>query len=106
MLVADQHLIGAEIALADEGYNVPDLYLMGGGASAIGIEAIKEGRWDATYAYFPFTEGYEAAKAVIGALQGKEVNAVFDMNQVGAVNPIVTKEVLDANPNWKAEWEG
>ena len=103
---ADQHLIGAEIALADAGYNVPDLYLMGGGASAIAIEAIKEGRWDATYAYFPFTEGYEAAKAVIGAIQGKEVNAVFDMNKVGAVNPIVTKEVLDANPGWEAEWEG
>jgi len=28
------------------------------------------------------------------------------MNTVGAIDPIVTKEVLDANPNWEAEWEG
>jgi ribose transport system substrate-binding protein len=30
---ADQHLLGAEIALADAGYIVADLYLMGGGAA-------------------------------------------------------------------------
>ena len=35
-----------------------------------------------------------------------QVNAVFDMNKVGTIDPIVTKEVLDANPNWAAEWEG
>ena len=45
---ADQHLVGAEIALEAEGYNVADLYLSGGGAAAIAIEAIREGRWDAT----------------------------------------------------------
>ena len=103
---ADQHLIGAEIALADAGYNVADVYLMGGGASAIGVEAIKEGRWDASLAFFPFTEGYLSAKAVIGALQGKEVDSVYDMSIVGTIEPVVTKEVLDANPNWKPEWEG
>ena len=42
---ADQHLVGAEIALEAEGYNVADLYLIGGGAAAISIEAIREGRW-------------------------------------------------------------
>ena len=41
---ADQHLVGAEIALEAEGYNVADLYLIGGGAAAISIEAIREGR--------------------------------------------------------------
>ena len=32
---ADQHLVGVEIALRNAGYNVPDLYLSGGGASSI-----------------------------------------------------------------------
>ena len=45
---ADQHLLGAEIALADAGYNVEDLYLMGGGAAEVAIDAIKAGQWDAT----------------------------------------------------------
>ena len=40
---ADQHLVGAEIALEAEGYTVADLYLVGGGAAAISIEAIREG---------------------------------------------------------------
>ena len=58
---ADQHLLGAEIALADAGYNVADLYLMGGGAAEVAIEAIKAGQWDATFIGVPLSEGYLAA---------------------------------------------
>ena len=38
---ADQHLVGAEIALEAEGCNVADLYLVGGGAATISIDAIR-----------------------------------------------------------------
>ena len=57
---ADQHLVGAEIALQNAGYNVPDLFLSGGGAASIAIEAIREGRWDKTLAYYPVTMGSKA----------------------------------------------
>ena len=105
---ADQHLLGAEIALADEGYNVADLYLMGGGAAEIAIEAIQAGQWDATFIGVPFSEGYLAAKAVIAALNGENVDPVIDITkpEVVGIDPIITKEVLDANPNWKPEWGG
>ena len=39
-------------------------------------------------------------------VQGKEVESVYDMAIVGTNEPVVTKEVLDANPDWKPEWEG
>jgi len=103
---ADQHLVGAEIALEDAGYNVADLYLMGGGAAEIAIDAIKEGRWDASFIGVPYSEGYLAAEAVINALEGKNVNPVIDITKVGGIDPIITKDVLDANPNWKPEWGG
>ena len=50
-----QYLLGAEIALADAGYNVEDLYLMGGGAAEVAIDAIKAGQWDATFIGVPFS---------------------------------------------------
>ena len=103
---ADQHLLGAEIALADAGYNVADLYLMGGGAAAVAIDAINAGEWDATFIGVPYSEGYLAAEAVITALRGGYVNPVIDITKVGGIDPIITKEVLDANPNWKPEWGG
>ena len=51
--VGDQQLLGAEIALEVAGHNVPDLYISGGGAATVSIEAIREGRWDATLRLFP-----------------------------------------------------
>ena len=105
---ADQHLLGAEIALADAGYNVEDLYLMGGGAAEVAIEAIKAGQWDATFIGVPFSEGYLAAKAVIAALNGEDVDPIIDITkpEIVGIDPIITKEVLDANPGWQPEWGG
>ena len=105
---ADQHLLGAEIALADAGYNVEDLYLMGGGAAEVAIEAIKAGQWDATFIGVPLSEGYLAAKAVIAALNGENVDPIIDITkpEIVGIDPIITKEVLDANPNWQPEWGG
>ena len=46
------------------------------------------------------------AEAVITALKGGYVNPVIDITKVGGIDPIITKKVLDANPNWKPEWGG
>ena len=103
---ADQHLLGAEIALQDAGYDVAELYLIGGGAAAIAIDAINSGQWDATFIGVPYSEGYLAAEAVIKALRGENVDPVIDITKVGGIDPIITKDVLDANPGWKPEWGG
>ncbi len=102
---ADQHLTGAEIALEAEGYNVPELYLTGGGAAAIAIDAIREGRWDATLAYFPKTMGALAMEQIANAIEGKPVTNVINMDTAGPVQAMIDRAVLDANPDFEGEWE-
>lgn len=101
---ADQHLVGVEIALRNAGYNVPDLYLSGGGASSIAVEAIREGRWDATLAHFPVTMGKLALEAVVKKLKGEDVAVAVDMDKVGPLPALITKAVLDQHPDFKGEW--
>ena len=102
---ADQHLVGAEIALEAEGYNVADLYLIGGGAAAISIEAIREGRWDATLAYFPKTMGALAMEQIANAIEGKPVDNAINMDVSGPLQAMIDKAILDANPDFRGEWE-
>ncbi len=104
---ADQHITGALVALNDAGLDVESMYISGGGASEVAIEGIRAGIWDATISGFPHTEGYLAAKNVIAELRGEpfeQVNDVNVLNELGV--SVVTAEVLDANPDWVAEWAG
>jgi ribose transport system substrate-binding protein len=101
---ADQHLPGVEIALEAAGYNVPDLYLSGGGAAAIAIDAIREGRWDATLAYFPVSMGAHAMEQIANAIEGKPVTQAINMDTAGPLQAMIDKSVLDANPDFKGEW--
>ncbi len=102
---ADQHLVGAEIALEAEGYEVADLYLTGGGAAAISVDAIREGRWDATLAYFPKTMGSLAMEQIANAIEGKPVDNAINMDHAGPLQAMIDKAVLDANPDFQGEWE-
>jgi ribose transport system substrate-binding protein len=103
---ADQHVVGAEIALQDAGVDVPSLYISGGGASQIAVDAIRAGTWDATLAFFPVSMGEYALQAVVDAIKGNTVNPEIDSDKIGPVPALVTKEVLDANPDFKGEWKG
>lgn len=102
---ADQHLVGIEIALESAGMNAADLYLSGGGAASIAIDAIREGRWDATLAYFPKTMGAMAMDQIANAIEGKPVTQTINMDNEGPVQAMVDAAVLEANPDFKGEWE-
>lgn len=102
---ADQHLVGVEIALDAAGINFGDLYLSGGGAAQISIDAIKEGRWDATLAYFPKTMGALAMEQIANAIEGKPVTHSINMDTAGPIEAMITAETLAANPDFVAEWE-
>ena len=102
---ADQHLVGVEIALDAAGINAADLYLTGGGAAQISIDAIREGRWDATLAYFPKTMGAMAMEQIANAIEGKEVTSVINMDTAGPIEAMITADGLAANPDFIAEWE-
>jgi len=102
---ADQHLVGVEIALEAAGKKPADLYLSGGGAAAIAIDAIREGRWDATLAYFPKTMGSLAMEQIANAIEGKKVTNAINMDEAGPIQAMIDKSVLDAHPDFKGEWE-
>lgn len=103
---ADQHLTGIEIALEDAGLEVEPIFLIGGGLNQITVDAIREGRYDATLAQNPWSEGYLAAKALIDVARGGETPFWIDPASATENPIIVTKEWLDANPDFTAEWEG
>lgn len=103
---ADQHLIGVEIALEDAGIDVPSVYMIGGGLNQIAVDAVREGRYDATLAEFPASMGAAALEAVVTTLDGGDAPTWIDPTTLGAAPMIVTKEWLDANPEFTAEWQG
>ena len=102
---ADQQLVGVEIALESAGYDPSELYLIGGGAAAIAIEAIREGRWDATLAYFPRTMGALAMEQIANAIEGLPVTNAIDMDHAGPIEAMITAETLEAHPDFMGEWE-
>lgn len=103
---ADQHLLGVEIALNDAGIPLEPIYMIGGGLNQITVDKIKSGVFDATLSGYPFSEGFYAADALIRAKKGETVENWIDPASKATNPAIVTKEWLDANPDFKAEWEG
>lgn len=103
---ADQHLIGAEIALEDAGIPVDDVYMIGGGLNQITVDSIRAGTVDATLAAFPRSEGYYAAQTLIKAARGEEVPNWIDPAEISETPLIMTGEWLEAHPDFEAEWEG
>ena len=103
---ADQHVVGAEIAINDAGLDLQKMYLSGGGASQIAVESIRAGKWDATVADYPVSMGYAALEQIVNALDGKPVTAAIDAATILPLPQLIDKATLDANPDFKGEWPG
>ncbi|MDF0600255.1 sugar ABC transporter substrate-binding protein [Psychromarinibacter sp. C21-152] len=104
---ADQHLMGAEIALDDAGIDVSDVYLIGGGLNQITVDGIRQGLYDASLAQFPASMGAAALDAVVGHLRGEEVPTWINERELREDVPaIVDREWLEAHPDFEAEWQG
>lgn len=99
----DQMTLGAEKAVKGAGL-AGKITLVGGGGSALGIEAVKQGRWWGTSVTLPESGGRLATVALIAALRGKPVAHPFidefTLNRVGAM---VTRKNIKG---FKPEWEG
>jgi ribose transport system substrate-binding protein len=109
---ADQHVEGAQIALKSHGYDLKalvganKLFISGGGADIQAVQAIRNGEWNNTLAYYPYTMGKLAMDQLANALQGKSFQQVVNMDTAATLPPILTKAVLDANADFKGEWSG
>jgi len=103
---ADQHLMGAEIALEDAGIDPSALFMMGGGLNQIAVDAIRKGTFSASLAQFPQSMGKAALDALVKSMRGETVPAWIDESGLGQAPAIVTRDWLEQHPDFKAEWQG
>jgi len=100
----DQMMLGAEQAVIDSGLK-GKILLMGNGCDSRGYQAVKEGRWFATFADLPYTIGQRAAEIAIRAARGEEVSSIVKTDEqkppLPADGPIITQENVDQfEPQW------
>jgi ribose transport system substrate-binding protein len=89
MIGSSQAIPGAEQAVKDAGAKVK---LIGNGGSRQAVEAVKSGRWYATYVIAEKSAGAKAAELAIKKAEGEDVPASFDTRTLQ--EPRGTKEGL------------
>jgi ribose transport system substrate-binding protein len=102
--VGDQMTLGAELAVEDAGLT-GQVALVGNGASIDGYNAVKEGRFFATVANIPYTNGQIAAQMALQAISGdliiRSVNMYDQAPPFPASGPIITQDNYeDFTPQW------
>ncbi|WP_282825632.1 sugar ABC transporter substrate-binding protein [Gulosibacter sediminis] len=103
---ADQQTLGAQIALENAGIDPSSVYLTGGGGTKEAVQAVLDGKWTNDFLNYPKSMGREALEQVINSVQGNEVTTVIDADSLGEFGPLVTRDDLEANPEFTGEWNG
>jgi len=102
--VGDQMTLGAELAVQDAGLT-DSVILIGNGSSVDGYAAVKEGRFFATVANIPFTNGQIAAQMALQAIAGELIIRSVDMYDQSPPIPssgaVITLDNIDEfEPQW------
>ncbi len=100
----DQMALGAEQAALDAGTSVR---IAGAGAGASALDAVRQGRWYATFTTLPRTEGRIVTDLLVRALRVRP-------SEPAGVNPLAvaglpiwwTQATLAAHPGFTGEWPG
>ena len=103
----DQMAMAAEWAIADAG--VPDgtIRITGGGTSEYGVQAVRDGRWYATYVSLPYDEGALAAWMVIRATRGLPIgDNSIDPVELRGFPRVMTADNLDEFGCFEGQWPG
>ena len=103
---ADQQTMGAQIALENAGIDPSSIFLTGGGGTTEAVKAVREGKWTNDYLSYPVSMGEAALEQLINKLRGEKVEAVVDADTLVDLPPMVTKEDLEAAPDFTGEWNG
>ena len=104
----DNMTIGVEDAVVDAGLGGKVL-LIGNGAAKIAIDAIREGRWYASYPFLPYTESKMATEILIDALRGKkQPYRAINIEQISPIKPDLWLDIENINKHkdFKPEWRG
>ncbi len=102
--VGDQMIVGAEIAIEDAGLT-GKIKLIGQGGSQDGYKGVTDGRWFATIANIPYTNGQIAAQMALQAIDGTLIIRSVDMYDQAPPfppsGPIITKDnAAEFTPQW------
>jgi ribose transport system substrate-binding protein len=103
---ADQQTLGAQIALENAGIDPSSIYLTGGGGTEEAVQAVLDGQWTNDFLNYPKSMGREALEQVINSVQGNDVTTVIDADSLGEFGPLVTRDDLEAHPEFTGEWNG
>ena len=103
---ADQQTLGAQIALENAGIDPASVFLTGGGGTVEAVQAVRDGIWTNDFLNFPVSMGSAALEQAVNALRGETVESVIDADSIVDMGPIVTREDLEAAPDYTGEWNG
>lgn len=99
----DQMTLGAEKAAKDAG--LKGIAFIGNGASKEGCQAVKEGRFFATIADIPYTQGQLLVETVVKVIRGEPFEKSIDLNKVSpplpSKGPVIDKESLSG---YECQW--
>lgn len=102
----DQMTVGMEQAVKSAGLT-GKVRLLGNGASTPGVAAVAAGRWFATIANLPYTEGFLGAKFAIQAANGTPLSKIPPFIDEAKYSPVGTLLITKANASkFKAQWAG
>jgi ribose transport system substrate-binding protein len=102
--VGDQMILGAELAVEDAGL-VGQVALIGQGGNIDAYNAVAEGRWFATIANIPYTNGRIAGQMALQALDGSLIVTSVNMYDQSPPYPatgaiITTENAANFTPEW------
>lgn len=103
----DQMAMGAESAIAAAG--VPDgtIRITGGGAGEYGVQAVRDGRWYATFVTLPYDEGALAVEMAIRAARESPIaDNSIDPVELRGFPHMMTSDNLDAFGDFAGQWPG
>lgn len=102
----DQMALGAEDAVKSAG-KAGKVKILGGGASEIGVAAVRAGRWFGTTLTVPETDGHDVMMLAIAAVQGKDVPKKGIDNSAGGKWPaVLTQANVNKWSGFQAQWAG
>ncbi|HEY1012782.1 MAG TPA: substrate-binding domain-containing protein [Herpetosiphonaceae bacterium] len=99
----DQMALGAEQAARELGVG---LRIVGAGAGASALEAVRSGRWFATFNALPRSEGFLVATLLLRALDGPAPPVGIDPVAGSGLPAWWTRSTLAAHPGFKGQWPG
>lgn len=101
---ADQHSLGATVAIEEAGIEPSEVYITGGGGTSEAVENVQDGTWKGAYLNFPVSMGEAAMEQLLLSFAGEETELYIDADEVGQIAPHTTEDTID--PAYEAEWNG